>query len=69
MKSKLFNFFFWAVMLTVFVACGFGFLLQPAHNEFQLIACYLPLIPLVFLPLMFGVLMGAEWINENISVD
>lgn len=69
MKSNLFNFFFWAVMLTVFVACGFGMLLQPVRNEFQLIGTCLPVIPFVFFPLLMGAIMGTEWIEDNISVD
>ena len=69
MASKIFDFFFFAAIITAFLACGFMFLLLDIHTESQFTCSMVGCITFVFPSLLMAGLMGADWIDENISVD
>lgn len=69
MKSNVFDFFFGAILVLVFTACGVMFLLADIHTEIQATIAFGGCFVFTLPALLFGALMGTYWIEDNISRD
>lgn len=69
MKANIFEFFLIGALLALFVALGAAIMMTPAHTEHAvMLSIFLGAIFAAF-PLFIAALFGADWIEDNISVD
>ena len=69
MASKIFDFFLFAVMITGFITCGFMFMFLDIHTETQFACSMIGGVTFILPSLLMAGFLGADWIDENISVD